>query len=276
MSTTDFIDSDDPIVADLLASTIELVAEAGGWIAPTTTFVCRDGQLHVESTEEANSPLFHIPRAAFVRVDDATWSDNPEQLEMLSVADHLSDIEVEMLYVQVALHNQCKKLSWMSKTHPWLAPDLPNEVIEAVRAILPTFRIPAMTAADTLWANRCFKIALDNDEAQQRVLIPLVDLLNHHEQGAIGSWSGDSFDVTNAQPLNANECALNYGMNRDPLELAAVYGFVDSDSPYVPTSALSEATRTQLAYLLESCAKYPSSIACQIIAEAARRNLGAS
>lgn len=271
--STRFIQSDDPIVADLLASTIELVAEAGGWLAPSTTFVNQHGQLHVESRENNGSALFHIPREAFVRVDDVQWSQSSEQLEILEVPDHFGDIETELLYIQVALHNQCGKLPWMNQTHPWLANDVPDEVIEAVRLILPGFRETHMTATDTLWANRCFKISIDESQEPQRVLIPLVDLLNHHKQGATGSWGDDAFAVASNQAFGSNESALNYGINRGALEMAAVYGFVDiSESAHVSTD-VKPTLRARLWHIIEVSKNYPASSACSILAQAARVEL---
>jgi hypothetical protein len=271
--STRFIQSDDPIVTDLLASTIELVAEAGGWIAPSISIVCSKGQLHIESLEVDDSPLFHIPSQAFVRVDDVLWSDSSEQLEILDIPDHFDDIETELLYIQVALHNQCGKLSWMTKTHPWLAEDVPDEVIEAVRQILPSFREPRITATDALWANRCFKIAINESQEPQRVLIPLVDLLNHHNLGTTGLWTGDAFDVASNAAFGSNECALNYGLNRGALEMAAVYGFIDnSECARQPTDTKPPLVR-RLEHIIEVSKNYPGSIACSILAHAARIEL---
>ena len=93
--------------------------------------------------------------------------------------------------------------------------------------ILPSFRSPQMDATDLLWANRCFRIPMADGAAPERVLIPIVDLLNHHGQGAVGDWDGEAFEVSAQLPFGTAECALDYGMDRDPLEMAVVYGFAD-------------------------------------------------
>ena len=273
MRSTQFIQSDDPIVTDLISSTIELVAEAGGWIAPSTTFVCINGQLHVESHEPDASPLLHIPKAAFVRVDDVQWGASSTQLEILCVPDHFGDIETELLYIQTALHNQCQKLPWMTRNHPWLADDVPDEVVDAVRQILPSFREPQMTATDALWANRCFKISLDEGQEPQRVLIPLVDLLNHHKSGATGLWAGDAFNVNSNHAFDANECALNYGLNRGPLEMAAVYGFVDTSTFPSEAVDMKAPLQMRLQQIIEVSEKSPASPACLILAQSANLEL---
>ena len=98
------IDADDPLVADLLGGTIELVREAGGFVAPITRLVERGGQLSIESSAAAGEPLLRIPREAFVRVDRVEWSQDGDRIVIEQVPDDCGDLEWEMLYLQVALH----------------------------------------------------------------------------------------------------------------------------------------------------------------------------
>lgn len=222
------IDSDDVVVADLLASTLELVAEAGGWVDPTTVLVCRDGQLSLHSDADEDAPLVYVPREAMVRVDSVAWADDDEQLLVQGLPDDVGDIELQMLYVQAALHNQCGKLPWMRSSHPALSPDVSDALTEHVRRFVPSFRVTHLTARDVLWANRCFRLPIT--DANPRVLVPIVDLLNHHSAGAAGQWDGAGFSVTAHRAFGSHECALGYGMGRDSLELAVVYGFVDAST----------------------------------------------
>ena len=106
------IDADDPLVADLLAGTIELVREAGGFVAPTTRLVERAGQLSIESSAAAGEPLLRIPREAFVRVDRVEWSQDGDRIVIEQVPDDCGDLEWEMLYLQVALHNALGALAF--------------------------------------------------------------------------------------------------------------------------------------------------------------------
>ena len=221
------VDAENPLVADLLAGTLEIIREAGGLIAPTTRLIERDGQLSLESSADDGSPMLRIPRECFVRVDRVTWAEQEGRMVIVEVPDEFSDIETEMLYLQVALHNACGKLEWMQRTHPSLDPSLPDDLVDAVREIIPSFRNPMMAATDVLWANRCFRIPMTESEAPERVLIPVVDLLNHHSMGATGDWTGEDFEVVTKKPFGTSECALNYGMNRNALEMAVVYGFAD-------------------------------------------------
>lgn len=228
------VDADDTLVADLLAGTLEILREAGGFIAPTTRLVERRGQLSIESSADDGSPMLRIPRECFVRVDRVTWAEQEGRMVIVEVPDDFGDLETEMLYLQVALHNACGKLEWMTATHPALDPRLPDDLVEAVQQLIPSFRNPMMAATDVLWANRCFRIPMSEGAAPERVLVPLVDLLNHHSNGAIGDWTGVDFEVATRKPFGTSEAALDYGMNRDALEMAVVYGFADDTAGVTP------------------------------------------
>ena len=230
------IDADDPLIADLLAGTIELVREAGGFIAPTTRLVERAGQLSIESSAVAGELLLRIPREAFVRVDRVEWSQDGDRIVIEQVPDDCGALEWEMLYLQVALHNACGKLAWMQRTHPSLDPGLPEDLVDAVRAIVPSFRTPQIGAIDLLWANRCFRLPMKAGGPPERVLIPIVDLLNHDADGATGDWDAESFQVATAPAFGTSECALDYGMERDAMEMAVVYGFAGSSRAASSTS----------------------------------------
>jgi hypothetical protein len=230
------VNGESPLVADLLAGTLEIIREAGGFIAPTTRLTERQGQLSLDSTADDGSPLLRIPRECFVRVDRVTWAEQDGRMVIVDVPEEFSDIETEMLYLQVALHNACGKLEWMQRTHPSLDPSLPDDLVAAVRELVPSFRNPMMAATDVLWANRCFRIPLCDGQVTERVLIPVVDLLNHHSSGALADWTGDDFVITTSKPFDTNECALDYGMNRDALEMAIVYGFSDHSASSLASS----------------------------------------
>ncbi|CAB4750412.1 unannotated protein [freshwater metagenome] len=109
--------------------------------------------------------------------------------------------------------------------------------MDAVRAIVPSFRTPQMGAIDLLWANRCFRLPIETGGPPERVLIPIVDLLNHHADGAVGDWDAETFQVATAPAFGTSECALDYGMERDAMEMAVVYGFAGSSRASSSASA---------------------------------------
>ena len=221
--------SDDLVVEDLLLGTLDLVREGGGWVAPGTRLIAERGHLRINS-EATSGPLLRIPVHLWVRVDRVTWGFTDERLEVVDVPDDIGEFELPMLYLQTALHNACGKLDWLSVTHPSLASDVPDPIIVATRALIPSFRAHPPDAVDVLFADRCFRIPAAPGGTPQRMLIPLVDLLNHHTSGAAGSWDGNAFCVEARQPFDSDECALDYGLRRDAMEMAVVYGFIDTSA----------------------------------------------
>ncbi len=134
-----------------------------------------------------------------------------------------------MLYIQAALHNQADRLAWIEQTHPAVA-TLSDDIVAALRDLVPGFRATPMSPRDVLFADRCLRVDLNDGHGVQRVLVPVLDLVNHHAGGATPQWDGESFALDLRRPFGTSECALDYGLDRDALELAAVYGFADPNA----------------------------------------------
>ena len=83
------VDAEIPLVADLLAGTLEIIREAGGLIAPTTRLIERDGQLSLESSADDGSPMLRIPRECFVRVDRVTWAEQESRMVIVEVSESM-------------------------------------------------------------------------------------------------------------------------------------------------------------------------------------------
>lgn len=223
------IDADDPIVEDLLAGMLELVSQAGGWVHPDASIVARSGHLHLECAGSEGLPLLRIPAATFVRVDAVVWDVSDGQLVITDILEDLGEIELPMLYLQTALHNQAGRPPWLAANHPAVDARLSAGVVTAVQHIEPGFRAEPIALPDLLFANRCFRLALSGASTPERVLVPIVDLLNHDTRGASGHWDGEDFTVALATP-EPPECSLDYGMQRDAIEMAVIYGFADAST----------------------------------------------
>lgn len=224
------IDADDVIVADLLAGTLELVAELGGWVHPDARLAARDGQLSLHCVGDSPGPLIRLPRSAMVRIGRVTWGDSTERLEVLDIPDDLTTDEIELLMMQVALHNQSGKVPWLVGTHPVLDPSLPSDVVDAVRWFRPSFRLRQPTAASVLWSTRVFRLPPVGSTTPEPMALPIVDLLNHHPAGTTAILTDDAFVVDVSRPFGTTECALDYGLERDAIGMAVVYGFADMSS----------------------------------------------
>lgn len=241
MSTSShpLIDADDAVVADLLAATLELISEAGGWVHPEVRIIERQGQMSISCGIPDAGPIVHLPRSAFVRIGRVAWTNDDDRLAFDGFPTDLDDLELELLLVQTALHNQCGKVPWLVSTHPVLAADLSPSLIDAVRAFRPSFRRRQPTPASLLWSTRTFRLPVVEGEPPEPVALPIIDLLNHHPGGATGQLGRDGFTVTAAQPFGSQECSLDYGLERDAIGMAVVYGFADLASTCAHSAPLT-------------------------------------
>lgn len=225
------------MAADFLAGTVELVLEAGGWIHPEARFVVEGGDVRVTSTAPDGDRLIVLPSSCLIPVTRVQWSHDLDVLAMDGLLDELTDLELELLVLQMALLNRLERVPWLIRTHPLLAP-MSDAAIAAVRTVAPDFRTTQWTPADVLWSNRVMWIARDGGNPEPFAL-PLIDLLNHRVGGAVGIWDGDAFLIDIAHG-SRNECVMDYGHDRDAIQMATTYGFVDT-SCAIARSAVSDA-----------------------------------
>ena len=227
--------ADDDMVADFLAASVETVIDLGGWIHPAARFVAAGGELHVECDGDDGEPLLRLPREAFLRLHRIDWSTDGEHLAIESMAEDAGD--PSLLMAQVGLHNSCGKMMHLATNHPVLAPDMSEELVTAVRAFRPSFRLRQPDAVSLFWSNRAFRIPA-YAPLPEPVALPLIDLLNHHPDGAVGQWDGECFAVDVRHPTGTSECLIDYGLQRDAVGMAVVYGFVDAANPMAHSAPL--------------------------------------
>ncbi len=235
MTTVDpwrHVDADDDLVADLLAGSVEAVLEAGGWIHPAVRIVVRDGHGHVEAMADVapDELLLQVPSSCFVRIGRVTWLESDEALAFDGIPDEFGDAEAQLLILQTALHNACGKVPSLLATHPALAPGVADEVVQAVRVFRPSFRRTRPSAAGLFWSNRVFRVPPAAGAPPEPCAIPLIDMLDHYSAGATGTWTGDGFAVTAVHPRGGGEVMLDYGLRRDAIGMAVVYGFADTSA----------------------------------------------
>jgi hypothetical protein len=70
------------------------------------------------------------------------------------------------------------------------------------------------------------------------VVLPLIDLLNHHHRGTPFRIEAGAMRMATAQPESSGECFAHYGGRRDGLDLALHYGHADSSTPFAHCAPL--------------------------------------
>jgi hypothetical protein len=150
-------------------------------------------------------------------------------LRLLSPPEALTSIQRDLL-LHVALYNATGKIPWLMANHPRAALRDHPEIVAAICGVRPGFGDHWRPPAETFLSTRTFRLnPVDDDPrgSETRVLLPLVDLLNHHRDGARLTLDERAMTVANAHPLSGDECFAHYGGRRDVLDLALQYGYVD-------------------------------------------------
>lgn len=177
-----------------------------------------------------------LPTAAFLRLRQLSWASSAGRLQLTGWTEAAGD--PELLFAQIGLHNACDKIPRIASEHPVLDPELDSLTIDAVRAFRPSFRRTQPDPVSLFWSDRAVRIAAFEPDPEPLAL-PLVDLLNHHASGAVGTWTGEAFVIDVARPTSSTECFMNYGLQRDAIGMAVVYGFADMSSPLAHSAPIS-------------------------------------
>lgn len=262
-----FVDAATPAVADVLTEMTRIVLTGGGVVHPGLTMVERDGAMTVRCTDSADAapdqPLFDVPREVLIPVDGAKWADSRSELVLTEPPPALTPRQRDLLDLHVALYNAGGKLPCIVASHPRLGFRDAPDVVAAVQALRPGF-----TEADVETHNQALKAPSphnpDSNEppaiqvflgtrvfglkpveaadpettrapthANQRVLMTLIDLLNHHPRGAPYRVDARAMTPAVARPKGTDECFAHYGHRRDSLDLALNYGYVDTETQFV-------------------------------------------
>lgn len=229
-------DCESPAVADALAAIVEVAQSLGARFAPGLVLLERGGHLtgHRESSDHGSpDPLIVLPKAALPRVNDGTWQFDGD--EIVVEANHGADDSTRVLLQLMArLFTVTGKPQWYGSEHPRAALAEGSDAITAIRQLRPQFSLDRSPMG--FLATRGYLPHGYSD----MVLIPIVDTLNHHPDGAPLRFREGSLRVGASHATGTSECLLNYGGGRrDPLGMALHYGFADQASTVARSAPLA-------------------------------------
>ncbi len=251
LSISGQIDASNPGAGAALNALLEIVRSHGGDLHPATVLIERDGNLSVRCTRGTvggpeGADFVTLPRELLVPIDGAEWSDSDDELALRRHPSGTSTVQRSLLELFIELYQATQKLHTFAHNHPMLALRAFPSVVEAIRAVRPSFRCHGSSAADAFLSTRVFR-----ERARQNydtavpvlqgvgtndprpVLIPIIDSLNHHELGAGFNLDSQSMRIKIARPEGSDECFASYGTRRDHLDLALHYGYLDRSTTVV-------------------------------------------
>lgn len=231
--------ADSAAVASVLGAIRGRLLREGTRLHPGMTLAERHKQLTVYCDASAGSPgelLFFLPRELLVPIDGARWSPRTDRLELLAPPPGLDAVQQELLDLHIELFNACGKLEDWHDRHPRRAVWDHAVVRDAIEAIRPGASDQPPCAAEGFLAERSFGLR-PGGSRRVEVLMPLIDLLNHHFLGSPYFVDDTAMTICIAQPHDA-ECFAHYGGRRDVLELALRYGYLDLRTPFAYSAPL--------------------------------------
>jgi hypothetical protein len=165
-------------------------------------------------------------------------------MELVEAPDGATPEQRELLRLHGALYNATGKLRWWRTEHPARLVESCSAVAEALAPLKPHHgkghqEFTSAEAIAGFLATRSFGWKPEGEDGKRRpVLLPLIDLVNHHHRGAPYRIEGGAMRMATAQPESSGECFAHYGHRRDGLDLALHYGHADPSTPFAHCAPL--------------------------------------
>ena len=196
------------------------------------------GGMRLLAPPGTTGPLISLPTDLFVPISGVQWSSSPQTLEILQTAKEATPVQRELLQLHAYLYNATGKLRWLSNQHPGRLAETSIDVAVSLELLKPGHRAQAeRSAAEEFLTTRSFEWQPNPEQQPHLVLMPLIDLLNHHHHGA-SYRIDDGVMQIKAQQAGGLECFAHYGHRRDVLDLALHYGYCDLSTPFAHSAPL--------------------------------------
>lgn len=231
--------SDQPTATALLQEIAQLCVGHGAQWHRELQVEVAEGVMRLLAPPGTTGPLISLPTDLLVPIGEAQWSSSPDSLELLQPPEEATPVQRELLQLHTELYNATDKLHWWSNQHPGRLAETPSDIAAYLGLLKPGHRAQAeRSAAEGFLATRSFGWR-PNPEQQQRhpVLMPLIDLLNHHHKGAPFRVEDGAMQIK-AKQAGRRECFAHYGRRRDVLDLALHYGHCDLSTPFAHSAPL--------------------------------------
>ena len=241
------IDAETPGISRCLCAIEQVLKHGGAQIHPGLCIVERGGHFTIYCTTTditAGQHLFHLPLALLIPVDGIQWADSQQTLALAATPDHLSTVQRQLLDLHIELYNLTKKLEWAVHNHPQIALQSAPHLLSMLSLIQPDFTGTPAKVADVFLQTRVFHLTVASDaDAGKNVLMPLIELLNHHPKGAAFQVGNGALFMAVKQPMGQTECFARYGGHRDALDLALHYGYADLNTPFAHSAPVKVTVR---------------------------------
>jgi hypothetical protein len=244
------IASDNQDVVRSIQRNLTLLTEAGATFSANSVIKCIDGPLSIEAPpDSAGTMLIRLPLDCLLPIEFFQLSVADDNIIISSHEPALASECVQLMEALLELYNVTCKLAWHRRTSPWsllashpellmhVAQRLPNDLLAMFEKFIASGNNDQLML-DSFLHTRAYDYR-DNEKAPPLpVLVPGIDFLNHHLQGApvqlMDQPDNPSVIISRSIPVPGagNECFACYGLY-DSFDTWMSYGFIDNSASFV-------------------------------------------
>jgi hypothetical protein len=243
--------SDNREIERSLKKNVTLLAKAGAEFSDDLVIKCVDGMLSVEASPASTGKmLIRLPWDCLFPVEFFELCVADDKIAMLSHEAALTGECVARMEALLELYNLTDKLARHRRTDPWpllashpellkhIVPRLPGDLYAMFQKFLVSGNNDELMVASFLHT-RAYDYRETENAPALPVLMPVIEFLNHHLQGAPVELEdqpdNDRFlTIKRSVPVPGagNECFAFYGLY-DVFDTWMSYGFLDEIAPFV-------------------------------------------
>lgn len=240
--------SDDPKVTAILKELVAVIRGNNGYFHPGMRIVCEKGQLgiHALNREMQGQWLMKIPDPCLVPVDAFEWGLSGDAIVIKKVSGTVAPLQEKVAGLVVDLFNATGKMKQYGAYSLLLRGKNYPELVEMLFKARPgrenTKNEILNYHGDEDFYVRSYLYTRTGESKSGDILMPVLDLLNHHVDGAfIDRYSGqeDASGMNDADsegglgvrcrcPVNgSDECFASYGFFKDAHDIFLSYHYID-------------------------------------------------
>jgi len=244
------IESDSIAMSQALRSLVALCEKSGAKFHPALTIQYHNGDLRVTCKIPVNGQFALLNKSSLISVKSEYFYLNNNKLLLKENAETgWSGLQHDIAEVMFSIFNDCNKIKQTKNTSFWLTKDEHKELcahISFARNIeLDDKRFlnksksqdeQAQAIIESFFNSRVLGLSNGGQE-KQRVIMPVIDYLNHHWQGSPFNYQAldapDYLSVDCVQPVTKSDECFAFYSAMDGLDSYVKYGFADLNAPVV-------------------------------------------
>lgn len=224
-------------VGDIITRIAEEASALGAVIDTHLMVAEHNGHVTLGSaTGTEGEPFIRLPFESLIPVDGLVW-DGANGLTVLEGRENLTTAQQSLLDLHIQLWNATGKFDEYQVRHPRAVAARDGALAEQIRRLRPTFT-PEDSPAGMV-RTRTFNLRSDAAGERRSVIMPILELADHHPQGAPYRTGDGVLESTYRFVDETRVAYVRYGPWRDAMDLACLYGFSTEEPLFFVSAPLT-------------------------------------